>query len=100
MLALETGQIVLVILEISGGSVRKIKLEKATDAPCASCICRVGPSWVFLGSWLGDSCLLHARSAERAKVPFESQLNFSRDLHAKELKRDSTIDLIQPSATS
>ena len=68
MLSLESGQNVLVILEVSGGGVRKLKLEKAVDTARASYLCRVGSSWVFLGSWLEDSLLLHAKAAEKSKV--------------------------------
>lgn len=70
MLALSTGQIVLVSLEVSGGSVRKLKIDKANEATRASCVCQIGSGWVFLGSWLGDSLLLHATSADKPKVSY------------------------------
>ena len=60
LLALASGQLVLLNLEISAGSVSRIRIQKANDAPAPSCGCRLGQSWVFLGSWVGDSLLLHA----------------------------------------
>ena len=60
LLALASGQLVLLNLEISAGSVSRIRIQKANDAPRPSCGCRLGQSWVFLGSWVGDSLLLHA----------------------------------------
>jgi len=48
-----------VTLEVTAGTVRRIRVQKANETPTPSCSCRLGSSWVFFGSWVGDSVLLH-----------------------------------------
>ncbi len=72
LLALVAGEMVLLNLEVTAGAVSKLKLQKANDAPRASCCCRLGSSFVFLGSWLGDSLLLHISSTSHKVSPFSA----------------------------
>lgn len=74
LLALAVGEMVLLNLEVTAGSVTKLKLQKANDAPRASCCCRLGGMFVFLGSWIGDSLLLHIASSSH-KVCHSSTLH-------------------------
>lgn len=66
LLALASGQLLLLSLEVAAGAVHKIGLQKASNGPVASCACRLGQSHVFLGSWAGDSLLLHAAAGPAA----------------------------------
>lgn len=84
LLALASGQLVLLNLEVSTGSVRRMGLQKANDAPRPSCACRLGHSWLFLGSWVGDSLLLHA-SPDGQKVGPAGRRDLPRSRDARSL---------------
>ena len=82
LLALAAGEMVLLNLEVTAGIVTKLKLQKANDAPRASCCCRLGGNFVFLGSWLGDSLLLHIASSSHKVHLYAAQ---TAQMYFKEL---------------
>ena len=65
LLALAVGEMVLLNLEVTAGTVSRMKMQRANDIPKASCCCRLGAAFVFLGSWVGDSLLLHVASTSQ-----------------------------------
>lgn len=60
LLTAASGRMALLSLEVAAGSVRRLKLQPSREGPPPSCACRLGQSWVFLGSYAADSLLLHA----------------------------------------
>lgn len=79
LLALASGELILCNLEVSAGVVAKLKIQKANDAPRPSCCCRLGATFVFLGSWVGDSLLLHVSNKKKVRaVCLKKGINYGR----------------------
>ncbi|KAK9815325.1 hypothetical protein WJX72_001813 [[Myrmecia] bisecta] len=69
LLALKTGQLVLVNLHMESSVVCRIQLTKAGAAPPTSSACSLGQGLVMLGSWLGDSLLIRAIPQKEPETP-------------------------------
>ncbi|CAL8463354.1 g2888 [Coccomyxa elongata] len=60
LLGLASGQLILVNVQSEGSSAKRLKVSKAQGAPPPSCMCKVGPELLFLGSWVANSLLIRA----------------------------------------
>jgi cleavage and polyadenylation specificity factor subunit 1 len=58
LFTLKTGDLCKLTLVAEGRTLRKMKIENVGSSTLTSCMCKVGPSHLFLGSRLGDSVLL------------------------------------------
>eukprot|EP00887_Chlorella_sp_A99_P001781 scaffold19.g1781.t1 len=69
LLALRSGQLLLLVLCAEPGGRRALAVARAGAAPPPSCACALAPGLLFLGSAVGDSLLVRAAPAPGPTAP-------------------------------